>query len=72
MTPPGCELQGRVWKAGKLQQEFEFDRISDYLTDAGFRVLTAGTAESSLGITRGDVEVIFRHLQHDLANFAGP
>jgi hypothetical protein len=33
MTPPGCELQGRVWKAGKLQQEFEFDRISDYLTE---------------------------------------
>ncbi|BBY85494.1 magnesium transporter CorA family protein [Mycolicibacterium tokaiense] len=33
MTPPGCELQGRVWKAGKPQQEFEFDRISDYLTE---------------------------------------
>lgn len=33
MTPPGCELQGRVWKAGELQQEFEFDRISDYLTE---------------------------------------
>ncbi len=33
MTPPGCELQGRVWKSGELQQEFAFDRISDYLTE---------------------------------------
>ncbi|MGB3481493.1 MAG: magnesium transporter CorA family protein [Mycobacterium sp.] len=33
MTPPGCELQGRVWRSGKLQEDFDFDRISDYLTE---------------------------------------
>lgn len=27
---------------------------------------------NSLGISRGDVEVLFRHLQHGSANFAGP
>jgi hypothetical protein len=30
------------------------------------------TIAASLGISRGDVEVIFRHLQHGRADFAGP
>lgn len=33
MTPSGCVVQGRVWRSGKLQDDFEFDRISEYLTE---------------------------------------
>ena len=33
MTPSGCVVQGRLWRSGKLQDDFEFDRISDYLTE---------------------------------------
>ncbi|WP_197383434.1 magnesium transporter CorA family protein [Mycolicibacterium mengxianglii] len=33
MTPKGCAVQGRVWRSGQLQDDFVFDRISDYLTE---------------------------------------
>lgn len=33
MTPTGCTARGRVWRGGKPQDDFDFDRISDYLTE---------------------------------------
>jgi magnesium transporter len=33
MTPSGCTVRGRVWRNGKPQDDFEFDRISDYITE---------------------------------------
>jgi magnesium transporter len=33
MTPSGCTVRGRVWRGGKSQDDFDFDRISDYLVE---------------------------------------
>jgi magnesium transporter len=33
VTPAGCVLRGRVWRSGQLQEDFDFDRISEYLTE---------------------------------------
>lgn len=30
---PGCPVRGRLWRNGVAEPGFEFDRISDYLTD---------------------------------------
>ncbi|MFN8228442.1 MAG: magnesium transporter CorA family protein [Mycobacterium sp.] len=33
MAPLGCTVRGRVWRGGVSQPDFEFDSISDYLTE---------------------------------------
>jgi magnesium transporter len=33
MTPSGCAVRGRVWRGGKPQDDFDFDHISDYITE---------------------------------------
>ena len=33
VSPPGCSVRGRVWRGGEPQPDFDFDRISDYLTE---------------------------------------
>ncbi|MCV7229159.1 magnesium transporter CorA family protein [Mycolicibacterium komossense] len=35
MAPTGCSIRGRVWRAGQPQDDFDFDRISDYLLEDG-------------------------------------
>jgi magnesium transporter len=31
MAPTGCSIRGRVWRAGRPQDDFSFDNISDYI-----------------------------------------
>jgi magnesium transporter len=33
VAPTGCSIRGRVWRGGESQPDFDFDRISDYLTE---------------------------------------
>lgn len=33
--PPGSTVRGRVWRGGEPQDDFEFDKISDYLATDG-------------------------------------
>ncbi len=34
MVPPtGCSIRGRVWRNGQPQADFDFDAVSDYLTE---------------------------------------
>jgi magnesium transporter len=33
MAPSGCSVRGRVWRGGQPQDDFDFDAISDYITD---------------------------------------
>jgi magnesium transporter len=32
VAPTGCTVRGRLWRSGQLQDEFDFDSISDYIT----------------------------------------
>lgn len=59
------QIQGRVWRGGKAQDDFEFDRISNYLTEGDTLVWadlcnpdhdTLGGLAGELGLNRWAVE----------------